>query len=99
MMKAADARESDDLGGVRRLGFEESTCRGIANRRVDPIAVVPRPGDPFGYSYARACAARHGVYGAMSAPVDVGRDVSQQPGAVAPAMVLRQEACFCRLPE
>jgi hypothetical protein len=40
MMKATDARESDDLGGVRRLGFGESTCRDIANRRVDPIAVV-----------------------------------------------------------
>ena len=40
MMKATDARESDDLGGVRRLGFGESTCRDLANRRVDPIAVV-----------------------------------------------------------
>jgi hypothetical protein len=39
MRKATDARESDDLGRVRRLGFGESTCWGIANRRVDPIAV------------------------------------------------------------
>ena len=38
-MKATDARESDDLGGVRRLAFGESTCRGIANRRVDPLVV------------------------------------------------------------
>jgi hypothetical protein len=40
MRKATDARESDDLGRVRRLGFEESTGWGIAHRRVDPIAVV-----------------------------------------------------------